>query len=47
MDTSIGKEHIKINSYAIALGSFDIVLGVDCLCTLGPILWDFEDQCMV
>lgn len=39
MDIGIGKEHFKINSYAIALSGFDIIPSVDFLCTLGIILW--------
>jgi hypothetical protein len=42
----IGKE-FSINCYTIQLGSFDVVLGVEYLRTLGPILWDFDDLCML
>jgi hypothetical protein len=30
----------------IPLDDFDMVLGVQWLCSLGPILWDFDRCCM-
>lgn len=38
----IGQEVFHVDCYAIALGEFDVVLGVQWLRTLGPILWDFD-----
>jgi hypothetical protein len=38
---SIGGEPFSINCYSLDLGSFDMVLGVQWLESLGPILWDF------
>ncbi|WVZ93159.1 hypothetical protein U9M48_039163 [Paspalum notatum var. saurae] len=35
-----------VHSYPISLGSFDIVLGVVFLGTLGPVLWDFDQLCL-
>jgi hypothetical protein len=35
-----------MDAYAIPLDSFDIILGITFLHTLGPILWDLEDLCM-
>jgi hypothetical protein len=32
--------------FGINFDGFDVILGVDFLCMLGPILWDFEDLCM-
>ena len=42
----IGKEDFTISCLGIDLGSFDVILDIDYLRTLGPILWDFEDLCM-
>lgn len=39
---SISQEDFTINCYDIPLGSFDVVLGVQWLRTLGPIQWDFK-----
>ncbi|WVZ84102.1 hypothetical protein U9M48_031165 [Paspalum notatum var. saurae] len=38
---TIGKEAFHIGCYGIALGEYDLILGVEFLRTLGPILWDF------
>jgi hypothetical protein len=35
-------EEFSIDCYALALDSFDVVLAVQWLKTLGPITWDFE-----
>jgi hypothetical protein len=43
---SIVGEEFLMDAYAIPLDSFDIILGITFLCTLGPILWDLEDLCM-
>lgn len=43
---TIGMEAFSISCYAIPLGSFDVILGVEYLRTLGPILWHFDDLCM-
>jgi hypothetical protein len=39
---SIDTEAFSISCFGITLGSFDLILGYDFLCALGPILWDFE-----
>jgi hypothetical protein len=46
MPVVIGHEHFAIPCYTIPLDSFDVILGVNFLRTLGPILWDFDDLCM-
>jgi hypothetical protein len=43
---AISTEEFTISCFGINLGGFDLILGVKYLCTLGPILWDFEDLCM-
>jgi hypothetical protein len=43
---AIGTEEFSISCFAINLGGFDVILGIDFLRMLGPILWDFEDLCM-
>jgi hypothetical protein len=35
-----------MDAYAIPLDSFDIILGVQFLRTLGPILWDLANMSM-
>lgn len=42
----IGDQFLTINCYSIPLDCYDMMLGVSFLCTLGPILWDFDDLCM-
>jgi hypothetical protein len=42
----IGDEPFEIDCYGLALGSFDMVLGVQWLEALGPILWDFDRRTM-
>jgi hypothetical protein len=42
----IGDEPFEIDCYGLALGSFDMVLGVQWLEALGPILWDFGQRTM-
>jgi hypothetical protein len=42
----IGEYHLKSHMFAIDMGGYDIVLGVDWLRTLGPILMDFKDLTM-
>jgi hypothetical protein len=37
----MGAEHFSTNLYMLPLDSFNIVLGVQWLCTLGTIMWDF------
>jgi hypothetical protein len=39
-------EVFSINCYSIPIDSYDMVLGIMFLRTLGPILWDFDDLCM-
>ena len=43
---TIGLEDFLMDAYAIPLDSFDIILGVQFLRTLGPTLWDLEDLCL-
>jgi hypothetical protein len=38
--------HLKSHMFAIDMGGFDIVLGLDWLRTLGPILMDFKNLTM-
>jgi hypothetical protein len=38
----VGCEIFSVNCYGLQLGSFDIVLGIQWLESLGPILWDFR-----
>lgn len=42
----VENEIFSIDLYVNALGSFDAVLGVKWLRTLGPILWDFTSLTM-
>jgi hypothetical protein len=42
----ITDEIFSIDCYSIPLDTYDMVLGVMFLRTLGPILWDFDDLCM-
>jgi hypothetical protein len=42
----IGQYHLKYHMFSIDMGGCDIVLGVEWLCTLGPILMDFKDLTM-
>lgn len=42
----IAAETFSVDCYTIPLDRWDMVLGVAFLCTLGPILWDFDDLCM-
>jgi hypothetical protein len=44
---SIADEDFVIDSYGLALGSYEMVLGVQWLASLGPILWDFGKQSML
>lgn len=46
MHVCIGLEDFTVNCYTIPLEGYDVVPGVQYLCTLGPILWDFEALCM-
>jgi len=46
VDLRIGGETFKVDCYSIPLDSYDMVLGVTWLRTLGPILWDFDNLCM-
>jgi hypothetical protein len=43
---SIGSEAFRLNLYALPLGEYGMVLGVQWLGTLGPILWDFAKHTM-
>ena len=42
----IGREAFNIDLYALLLGEYDMVLGVQWLGTLDPILWDFAKHTM-
>jgi hypothetical protein len=42
----IADEIFSIDCYSIPLDTYDMVLGIMLLRTLGPILWDFDDLCM-
>jgi hypothetical protein len=42
----IGKYNLKSHMFSIDMGGCDIVLGVEWLCTLGPILMDFKELTM-
>ncbi|WVZ89345.1 hypothetical protein U9M48_035766 [Paspalum notatum var. saurae] len=44
IDATIGCERFVLDCYAMPVGGFDLVLGVNFLGTLGPILWDFGEQ---
>jgi hypothetical protein len=46
VDICIADKIFSIYCYSIPLDTYDMVLGVMFLCTLGPILWDFDDLCM-
>jgi hypothetical protein len=41
MTITIGSEAFVIDCYGLTLGTYDMVLGVQWLESLGPILWDF------
>jgi hypothetical protein len=43
----IGYEFFTIDCYSIGLDCYDMILGTTWMRTLGPILWDFDDLCMV
>jgi hypothetical protein len=32
----------SVDCFALDLGGFDLILSVQWLCTLGPIIWDFD-----
>lgn len=42
----IADEIFSIDCYSIPIDTYDMVLSVTFLRTLGPILWDFDDLCM-
>jgi hypothetical protein len=42
----IGDYHLKYHMFAIDMGFYDIVLGVDWIRTLGPIVMDFKELTM-
>jgi hypothetical protein len=43
---AIDKEDFNVSCYVLPLDSFDVVLGVRWLHSLGPILWDFAHMSM-
>jgi hypothetical protein len=46
LQITIGEEDFHIDCYGLSLGSYDMVLGVQWLESLGPILWDFSCHTM-
>jgi hypothetical protein len=42
----MGEYHLKTHMFSIEMGGCDVVLGVEWLCTLGPITMDFKDLYM-
>jgi hypothetical protein len=40
----IGDEAFSLDCYGLMLGTYDMVLGVQWLESLGPILWDFQQR---
>jgi hypothetical protein len=40
----IGNKQFILDCYGLSLGSYDMVLGVECLESLGPVLWDFASR---
>jgi hypothetical protein len=40
----IAKDAFTIDCYGLSLGSYDMVLGVQWLESLGPVLWDFKNR---
>ena len=43
---SIGDYNLCSNMFAIPLGGCSVISDTQCLCTLGPILWDFAELWM-
>ena len=43
---AIGTKEFSTSCFGTDLGGFDVILSIDFLCTLGLILWNFEDLCM-
>ncbi|WVZ83088.1 hypothetical protein U9M48_030268 [Paspalum notatum var. saurae] len=43
---SMGSDKFVADFYALPLGTYDVVLGVNWLSSLGPILWDFNHHTM-
>jgi hypothetical protein len=41
LSVSIGNEQFIINCYGLSIGSYDMVVRVQWLESLGPVLWDF------
>jgi hypothetical protein len=44
LSVSIGNEQFIINCYGLSIGSYNMVLGVQWLESLGPVLWDFASR---
>jgi hypothetical protein len=44
LSVSIGNEQFIIDCYGLSIGSYDMVLGVQWLKSLGPVLWDFASR---
>jgi hypothetical protein len=42
----IGQSYLKSHMFSIDMGRYDIVIGVELICTLGPITMDFKDLTM-
>lgn len=47
VDICIADETFTVDRYSIPINGYDMVFGITFLRTLGPILWDFDDLCMV
>jgi hypothetical protein len=47
LDVSIGNERFILDCYNLELGSYDMVLDVQWIKSLGPILWDFGSRTMM
>jgi hypothetical protein len=44
LSMSIGNEQFIIDCYGLSIGSYNMVLGVQWLNSLGPVLWDFASR---
>lgn len=42
----IANDIFQADPYTIPLEGFNVIIGVKCMCTLGPILWDFSSLTM-
>jgi hypothetical protein len=44
LSVSISNEQFIIDCYGLSIGSYDMVLGVQWLESLGPVMWDFDSR---